>query len=206
MSSVNRIILLAAAGGAVAALGACASLPVTTDVNPNASVTICHTYAWAQEHVAAGVQPAAYGNPLNSDRLRAAIASNLAARGLQPAANKGTADCVIGYAIGSRIVADDLGGAGWVGYGRGWGLGWGWGPWGYDYPYIHNEGRISVDLFDAHTRNAIWHASVNQNVVDLTGPTAEVKINQAAAAIFTKFPIVAAPAPMPPPAGARADT
>ena len=205
MSTVNRFTLLAAVGGAVAALGACTSLPVTTDVNPNASASTCHTYAWAQEHVAAGVQPAAYGNPLNADRLRAAIESNLAARGLQPAANRASADCVIGYAIGSRIVADDFGGVGWVGYGRG-GYGWGWGPWGYDYPYVHNEGRISVDLFDAHTHTAIWHASVNQNVVDLTGPSAELKINQAAAAIFTKFPIVAAPAPMPPPASGRAGT
>ncbi|MGA2780254.1 MAG: DUF4136 domain-containing protein [Steroidobacteraceae bacterium] len=199
--STKRIIQITVVEGIVLLVCACNTLPVTTDVNPNASVGNCHTYAWAQEHVAAGVQPAAYGNPVNSDRLRAAIATNLAARGLQPAANHATADCVIGYAIGSRIVADDFGGAGFVGYGRGWGWGAGWGPWGYDYPYLHNEGRISVDLFDAHTRTAIWHASVNQNVVDLTGPSAELKINQAAAAIFTKFPVVGAPVPTPPPGG-----
>jgi hypothetical protein len=200
MKSMQRIIQTTAASAAVLLACACTSLPVTTDVNPNASVGVCRTYAWAQEHVAAGVQPAAYGNPLNSDRLRAAIAANLASRGLQPAADRKDADCVIGYAIGSRIVADDFAGVGYGGYGWGWGRGWGpWGAWGYGYPYVHNEGRISVDLFDARTRAAIWHASVNQNVTNLTGPSAETKINEAAAAIFTKFPVAGAPMSAPPP-------
>ena len=202
MMSFQRYIRVAIVEAGVLLACACTSLPVTTDMNPNASVSVCHTYTWAQEHVAAGVQPAAYGNPLNSDRLRAAIAYNLAARGLQPAENHKDADCVIGYAIGSRVVADEYAGA-YVGYGWGWGPR-AWGPWGYDYPYIHNEGRISVDLFDAHTRTAIWHASVNQNVTDLTGPSAELKSNEAATAIFTKFPI-GAPAPPSPP-GAHANT
>ncbi len=210
MTAICRIIQASSAAVAVLGVCACTSLPVTTDFNPNASVAVCHTYAWAQEHVAAGVQPAAYGNPVNADRLRAAIAYNLAAHGLQPAENRKDADCVIGYAIGSRVVADDFMDAGV--YGWGWGpRAWGpWGGWGWDYPYIHNEGRISVDLFDAHTRTAIWHASVDQNVVDSTGPAAEQKINAAAAAIFTKFPIVGAPMPAPPPgappAGAHANT
>ncbi len=206
MMFIKRILLAAAAPAVALLASACTSLPVTTDVNPNASVSVCHTYAWAQEHIAAGVQPAAYGNPLNSDRLRAAIAVNLAARGLQPAENRKDADCVVGYAIGSRVVVDDFGG-GYVGIGYGWGWGpraWG-GPWGYDYPYVHNEGRISVDLFDAHTRTAIWHASVNQNVVNLTGPSAEVKINEAAAAIFTKFPVAGTPMAAPPP-GSKTNT
>jgi Domain of unknown function (DUF4136) len=201
--SIYRIIRVAALEAAICLACACTSLPVTTDINPKASASVCHTYAWAQEHVASGARGGAYGNPLNADRLRAAIAYNLAARGLQPVEDRKDADCVIGYAIGSRVVADDFVG-GYAGYGWGWGWGWGagawgpWGPWGYDYPYVHNEGRISVDLFDAHTHTAIWHASVNQNVTDLTGPSAEAKINEAAAAIFTKFPIPGGPVPAAP--------
>jgi hypothetical protein len=66
---------------------------------------------------------------------------------------------------------------------------------------VRNEGRITIDLFDARSRTAIWHASVNQYVGDLTGPSAELKINQAAAAIFAKFPVIA-----PAPTGAPAHT
>jgi hypothetical protein len=65
---------------------------------------------------------------------------------------------------------------------------------------VENEGRIAVDLFDAHTRSAIWHASVEQNVAGLTGPNAEAKIDAATAAIFAKFPVIGAgPVPAPPP-------
>jgi hypothetical protein len=202
MSSPNRIFPVALTASSLLGLSACNTLPVTTDSNPNASVGSCHTYTFAQEHVAnAGQQPSAFSNPLNSDRLRAAIESNLAGRGIQKVTGREPADCVVGYSIGSRIVADNY--AGWqVGYGYGWG---GWGPryggWGYYDSPVRNEGRITIDLFDARSRTAIWHASVNQNVGDLTGASAELKINQAAAAIFAKFPVIA-----PTPSGAPAST
>lgn len=199
MNSLNRSTSYSIALTGFAALGACTTLPVTTDSNPNASVAVCHTYAFAQEHSAApGQAGGAFGNPVNADRLRAAIAANLAARGIQPAADRKAADCVVGYAIGSRVVADEF-----AGYGIGWGWGrrggYGYGGWGYDWPPVYNEGRIAIDLFDARNHQAIWHASVNQNVTDLTGPKAELRINEAAGAIFSKFPIPAgislAPAP-----------
>jgi hypothetical protein len=192
MTSLNRILHTSVLGLAAVGLGACTTLPVTTDVNPNASVGSCHTYTFAQEHVAnGGQQPGAFANPLNSDRLRAAIAANLGARGIELVAAHQPADCVVGYAIGSRIVADDYGwgiGYGWGGWGpRGFGYG-AWGGYGPGWSPVYNEGRITVDLFDAKTHTAIWHASVNQSVGDLTGPAAELKINQATSAIFTKFP------------------
>jgi hypothetical protein len=66
---------------------------------------------------------------------------------------------------------------------------------------VENETRIAVDLFDSQSRKPIWHASVSQNVSDLTGPNAEARINAATAAIFTKFPGGA-----PPPAAGRTAT
>jgi hypothetical protein len=59
---------------------------------------------------------------------------------------------------------------------------------------VSDETRIAVDVFDAKTRTPIWHASVSQSVSDLTGPSAEAKINAGTAAIFAKFP-VGAPLP-----------
>jgi len=188
--------------GASLALGACNSLPVTTDINPNYSVANCHTYMFAQEHVANADQPAAFGNPLNADRLRVAVEANMAAKGIQRVGDHAQADCIVGYAMGSRQVFDDYY-AGWgfgAGYGwgrRGWGGGWG----GYDGPWVRDETRIAVDLFDARSRKPIWHAAVSQTMYDLTGPNAEAKIGTATAAIFTKFPLGTAP---PPPAGRTA--
>ena len=199
---LNQQVIQAAAGVALGlGLAACNTLPVTTDANPAMSVSSCHTYAFAQEHVANADQPAAYGNPLNAERLRVAIASNLAAKGIQPT-DRAAAECVVGYAMGSRQVFNDY----YAGFGAGWGPGWGrrggfYGGWGWDGPYVRDETRIAVDLFDAKSRTPIWHASVSQSVSDLTGPNAEAKINAGTAAIFAKFPLA-----VPLPAAGRATT
>ena len=60
---------------------------------------------------------------------------------------------------------------------------------------MSDETRIAVDLFDAKSHQPIWHASVSQNVYDLTGPKAEEKINAGTAAIFAKFPVAVVAAP-----------
>jgi hypothetical protein len=193
---IRHLVRATAACAFGVGLAACSTLPVITDANPNMSVSSCHTYTFANEHVANSDHPAAYGNPLNAQRLREAVAVNLAAKGIQPA-DPATAQCVVGYAIGSRQVFNDYY-AGWGGWGYG---GWGggrrggfYGGWGWDGPYVSDETRIAVDIFDAKSRTPIWHASVSQNVSNLTGPNAEAKISQGTAAIFTKFPIVTLPA------------
>jgi hypothetical protein len=176
-------------------LSACTTLRVTTDVNPNFSVSNCHTYSFATEH--SGGTDAAFANPLNADRLRAAIESNLAARGVTKAADQPSADCVVGYALGTRQVFSDY----YAGWGAGWGVGYGWGRrgygwgagWGYDGPWVENETRIVVDVFDARAHKAIWHGAVSETLSDLQGPNAELKINAATAAIFAKLPIGAPP-------------
>jgi hypothetical protein len=198
-NSVPRLLVL---GGTLLGLGACTGLAVKTDVNPGMSVAACHSYAFADEHVANTDQPSAFGNPLNAERLRQAIEFNMSAKGLTKAVDRKSAECVVGYAMGTRQVFDDYYGnfgIGW-GWGGGWGGRWG-GGFGYDGPYVRDETRISIDLFDAKSRVPIWHASVSQSVSDLTGPNAIQKINAAATAIFTKFPVNGLPA-----AGGRTTT
>ncbi len=172
-------------------LEACSGLAVKTDVNPNMSVANCHTYAFADEHMANADHQSAFGNPLNGQRLREAIEANMAAKGIQKVDDRKSAECVVGYAMGTRQVFEDYYG-GWA-WGGGWGWGgygprWGWGGGIYDAPYVQDETRVSVDLFDAKSRVPIWHASVSQSVSELSGPHAVERINAAAAAIFTKFP------------------
>lgn len=209
---LRSILQALAVGGALMALGACTSLAVKTDSNPNISTASCRNYAFADEHVVNTDHPSAFGNPLNADRLRVAIEANMASKGFQKAVDRKSADCVVGYAMGTRQVFDDFYGD--MGIGWGWGGGWGYrrggwvggGGFGYDGPYVRDETRISIDLFDAKTRIPIWHASVSQSVADLTGPNAVEKINAATTAIFTKFPL-GSPAVAPAaPLGGRATT
>jgi hypothetical protein len=199
--SNRQLSSLAVAGALAVGLSACTTIPVRTDANPNLSVAMCHTYAFAPEHMANADQPAAYGNPLNAERLRVAIESNLSAKGLQRV-DRANADCVVGYAMGSRQVFNDY----YAGFGPGWGGGWGrhggfYGGWGWDYPYVSDETRIAVDIFDAKSRTPIWHATVSQSASDLTGPQAEAKISAGTAAIFAKYPLA-----VPLPAGSGRTT
>lgn len=188
---LNKIMVRGLMVGSALAVAACAPyIAVKTDYAQDASVGVCHSYAFANEHVANGDQPAAYANPLNAQRLREAIQANMSAKGFQ-LVDRQAADCVVGYAMGSRQVFDGYYG-GYVGAGWGWGGGWRgrWGGgWGYDGPWVQNETRIAVDLFDAKTHKPIWHASASQNAYDLSGPNAVQRIDLATSAIFAKFPI-----------------
>jgi hypothetical protein len=202
-------LLSGVVASAALGLGACASLRVTTDANPNLSLATCHSYSFAREHTVNAGQPGAWGNPLNADRLRADIEANMTARGI-PLVDDKAADCVVGYAIGTRQVFNDYyggWGAGWgmgmgmgmgMGYG-GWGGGPGFGGWGYDGPWVEDETRIAVDVFDVQAHKAIWHGAVGQDASDLRGKNAEAKISAAVTAIFEKMPIGTPPPGKKPP-------
>jgi hypothetical protein len=174
----------------VCALAACTSLRVQSDVNtPLASTVKCQTFDWAGSFSGSSDSlRSSVANPVNESRLRNAIQSNLVAAGVQ--LNAGNANCLVGYGIGQRNVVD---GYPYGGYGWGWGYGYGWrrgyvGGWGWDYPYTYTEGIIAVDLYDAKSKQPLWHASVDQSLVGATGEKAEQKINSAVAALFAKYP------------------
>ena len=168
--------------GMVAFLAGCTGLRVTSDTNPELSVSVCGTYAWAGELRGTGDGAPRIANPLTESRLRAAIAANLQAKGVQPAAGGTEANCLVGYGIGRRTIVEG-------GYPYGWGWGWGWpGPWGWDGPYIYQRGLIAVNLYQTRGRQPLWHAVVEQDLTGLTGRDAEAKVNEAVAALFSKYP------------------
>jgi hypothetical protein len=176
--------------GVVGALAACTTPRVTSDVNTALIASVhCHTFAWSGSFHPRPDSPqrATIANPLNEARLRSAITANLASKGVQPANE--SPDCFVGYGIGSRNVVEGAYPVGWGwGWGYGWGYGWG-GPYGgWDYPYVYHEGMVGVDLYDAKSRQPLWHAVANVSLSGLTGAEAEKRINEAVAAVFTKYP------------------
>jgi hypothetical protein len=166
-------------------LAGCETLHVTSDVNAPLIHTVqCHTAAWAGSFSGHSAILSTIANPVNENRLRTAIAAQLATKGVQLVSSN--ADCLVGYGIGVRNVAEDFypyGGWGW-----GWGWGWGYPGWWGGGPYVYREGLIAVDLYDARTRQPLWHAYVHQDLFGLTGTKAEQRIDAAIAAIFMKYP------------------
>jgi len=190
--AIQKSLSCAVAASVALGLGACTTLRVTSDVNqPLAATVRCQSFDWAGSfHGNSDSLRSTIANPVNEARLRAAISANLSTVGVQKAAEN--ADCLVGYGIGQRNVVDGYpgfyGGYGWGGGGwrhGGWG---GYGAWGWDYPYTYQEGIIGVDIYDGKSKQAIWHASVDQNLNGVTGDKADKKIKDAVAAIFTKYP------------------
>lgn len=162
---------------------ACTSLRVHSDVNTALAHSVqCHTFAWAGSFRGDSPLRSTIANPINESRLRNAIAGHLQAAGMQLAT--GNADCLVGYGIGARNVVEGA-------YPVGWGWGWGWrGGYvaGWSGPYVYREGIIGVDVYDAKSKQPLWHATVNQDLVGATGADAEKKIDAAVTALFRKYP------------------
>jgi hypothetical protein len=169
---------------AAAVLGAaCAYIPVHTDANA-ALIHACHSYDWAGSFRGNTSLRTTIANPLNESRLRAAIAARMQAMGVAQAS--GSADCLVGYGIGSQNVV--VGGPYWGGWGR-WGGGPYWGGWGGWYgPDVYREGVIGVDIYDGKSREPMWHAHADQDLTWAKGPEAQRRIDAAVQAIFAKYP------------------
>jgi Domain of unknown function (DUF4136) len=162
-------------------VSSCSTLYVKSDVNTALIGTVhCGSFAWAGAFRGNTPLRNTIANPLNENRLRTAIAAHLSGQ-VQPA--PGNADCLVGYGIGSTNVVWNDGPY----YGYGWGYPYGWG-WGWPGPYVYREGIIAVDLYDARTRQPLWHASVDQSLYGVSGAEAQKRIDAAVAAIFTKYP------------------
>jgi hypothetical protein len=167
----------------VCGLAACATLRVHSDVNSALIASVsCHTFAFAGEFRGNSPLRDTIANPVNEARLRDAISTRLTAAGAQLVT--ANADCLVGYGIGAHAVVDGV-------YPVGWGWGWrGYYGW-YGYaggPYVYHEGIVAVDLYDGRSRQAIWHASVNQSLRGVDGPEAEKRIRVAVDALFSRFP------------------
>jgi Domain of unknown function (DUF4136) len=188
----KRLLCIAFLGLLAAGLSGCA-LQVRSDVNRTAfHPGQCHTFNFMGSFRTDNPMRGTVANPVNESRLRAAITSHMQSLGVQLTSDN--PDCTVGYGIGSSLVVDP-------GYPMGpypWGFGyWGWGGWGgpwgpywggWDGPYVYRQGMIGIDLYDAKTHEALWHASVDQNLYGATGAEAEQRIDAAVTALFAHFP------------------
>jgi hypothetical protein len=208
---MSRLTVLVPVLAATAALAACQGVPVRTDQNNQLLASVhCQSVAWAGGFKGASPLRNTIANPLNEARLRDAIAANLQTAGLTlvnepvptppiagapaapPPAMSPAPQCLIGYGIGKSREVDAVYPDGWIygggywGGGRRWG-GFGWG-WGWEEPYAYHTSYITVDLYDAASKQPIWHASAEQDLSGLTGDAAASRIRIAVNAIFQKFP------------------
>jgi hypothetical protein len=167
---------------------ACESKPtVSSDVAPTANFRSYETYEWVYRAPPSGM------NPINYERIRSAIDGQMAAKGYAVAA--GGADIAVVFTVGSRekVRVTDMGPyyGGWGGYYRG-GYGYGGGTSVDQY----TEGTLAIDVFDAKSKQAVWHGTATQRISDSGADSA--LIQNAVIATMASLPSrggVAAPSP-----------
>ena len=175
-------------------LAGCAYGPtVRTDFDPAANYASYRTYSWLPVEVPRGM------NPLMFRRVQASIDRSLAARGFTQA---NPSDFAIAFTIGEqeRTEVQSYGGSlygGWGGWG-GWGCCWGYGGFGYPfggYPYVDSyevtERSIVIDIYDAKTRQPVWHGIAQKDAY--SDAVNYAKLDETVDLVLARFP----PQPQP---------
>ena len=176
---INRLLLL---GSAVSVV--CLFAKVATDYDHKANFGNYHTYSW----VGVNVQ-----EPLWKDRIESAVDAQLTGKGWQKVASGGDATVsAVGSTHNQQTLDTFYDGPG--GFGGGWGhRGWwggaGMGGTGMVTMNVENTpvGTLHVDIFDGHSKNVIWHATMSDTLSSKPEKN-EDKMQKAVEDAFKKFP------------------
>jgi len=148
---------------------------VSVDSDPAAPFATYKTYAWVQGTPAP--------NPLNEDRLHAAVDARLSGRGL--AMNTTAQDVFVTTHVTTKERQELM--VSGFGYGPWWG-----GGYGTATVDTYVEGTLVVDLYDAKTKKMVWRGVATATASDKPTKNAK-KINKALDKMFEKFPVGSTP-------------
>lgn len=145
-------LCLAAAG----LFSGCSSVSVSRDFDSTFDFSSLKTFTWEHETQPETGVPR-IDNDLNDKRIRAAIETNLKAKGFTIAEAKETADFRVAYFVDFQQRIEGGGSSFSVGMGRGTAsragaVGWSTGTNVSDY----EEGQLTIDFLDPKTGDTIW--------------------------------------------------
>jgi hypothetical protein len=165
---------------AIAILAATASLAeVKTDYDRTAEFSRYKTYSWGKVNSR---------NPLWGDRIKAAVASALAAKGLTEVEGGGDVSIMAMEMTADHQTLNT--------YYDSFGGGWGWRRWGgfgdgfgssTTTEETYKVGTLVVDLFDTTTKKLIWRGSASDTLSDKSDRNIK-RLNSDVQKMFDRFP------------------
>ena len=144
---------------------------VSVDSDPAAPFATYKTYAWVNGTPAP--------NPLNEDRLHAAVDARMSAKGL--AMNTTAPDVIVTTHVTTKERQELI--ANGFGYGPWWG-----GGLGTATVETYVDGTLVLDLYDAKTKKMVWRGVATATASDKPTKNA-AKIDKALDKMFEKCPI-----------------
>ena len=164
---------------AIAFLAATALLAeVKTDYDRTVDFGRYKTYSWGKVHTQ---------NPLWGDRIRAAVASALQAKGWTEVESGGDVSIMAMEMTEDHRTLNT--------YYDNFGGGWGWRRWGGGFgdgfstttEETYKVGTLVVDLFDTNTKKLIWHGSASDTLSDKSDKNIK-ELNSDVQKMFDHFP------------------
>ncbi len=155
------LIIFGAASTLTLTAPALAKPQMTVQAAPGADMSAYHSYGWVNTVAPGGINSVQYQNIIGS------LDSRLAAKGY---ARGEPADLSVALTLG-KLQHVDLDA---------------WGRYGYHDAYSHTEGQVSVDVFDAKTKQALWHGQIT-DVINPGKPDPE-KLDAALTKLMEQFP------------------
>ena len=165
---------------AIAILAATVSLAeVKTDYDRAAEFGRYKTYSWGKVHAQ---------NPLWVDRIKAAVASELAAKGWTESESGGDVSIMAMEMTEDHRTLNT--------YYDNFGGGWGWRRWGLlgagfgtstTTEETYQVGTLVIDLFDTNTRKLIWRGSASDTLSGKSEKNLK-KLNSDVQKMFDHFP------------------
>ena len=189
-----RILVGAAALGALLALGACESIKVNSDFDHDFVFANYRTFSWISDRPM--ISKATEVSPLAEGRIQRAITDDLSRKGIRYVADQSKADFVVAFSVGARekisVTSSPYPAGVWPGaYGY---HGWGYGYYNDVDVRQFTEGRLAIDVFDVAQKRPVWHGYGTKNVTSAMRKDPEKAINEAVTAILKEFPPGRAPA------------
>ena len=160
-------------------LTACAATPhVASDYDKSAQFSDYHKFTLIMRP-----HPSMHGSPLAEQRTYDAIEQELTSKGFTFVPDPAQADFAVDYAIGAQ---DRLDVSSYPRTGPG---PLGAGLWGNDIDVRqYQEGTLAVDVYDVHSRRAVWHGSAKKELSQSEMEHSETPIREAVTAVLANFP------------------
>jgi hypothetical protein len=175
-------------------LSSCATYDISTDYNPSADFSDLKTWNWLPEPTPKWGDPRIDSNSLLADRIRKAVANQLAIQGYRQTSSN--PDFLVGWhaSIISKIDSTFVNGHYGYSHGQGAGPGLGWNYWGSpryadSYAYYYDKGALILDIVNPKTDKLIWRGTAKKSINGKDSPEQKQKtIEEAVKKILAKFP------------------
>lgn len=172
--------------GLVLAAG-CSTIRSHSDYDPEAKFDTYSSFKWADEDqsVQSRVSAEQTVNPLNVQRIRQAIVSELKAKGYSHRVDQDAVDFTVSFTVGVREQTNLN--AYPLMYEERWVRHW---PYYGSYVDVHTytEGTLAIDVYDGGTLSPVWHGVARKQITRSDVEESAPLIRSAVSAILKDFP------------------